>query len=103
VTRRSTRYRPALKSLLESLAKGITATNEPKRIACGVPDFIIKNIPLGHVETKDVGSSLEEMQEGKGPNGGQFKRYKDGLPNWVLTDYLTFHWYVDPACSPMLF
>src|SRR5208337_1680569 len=88
-------HRPALKSLLESLAKGITATNEPKRIACGAPDFIItrKNVPLGHVETKDVGTPLEEIEKGKGPNE-QFKRYKGGLPNWILTDYLEFHWYV---------
>jgi hypothetical protein len=89
-------HRPALKSLLESLAKGIIATNEPKRIACGAPDFIItrNNVPLGHVETKDVGTPLAEIQKGKGPHGSQFKRYLDGLPNWILTDYLEFHWYV---------
>jgi len=89
-------HRPALKSLLESLGKGITATNEPKRIACGAPDFIItrKNVPLGHVETKDVGTSLDEIEKGKGPHGKQFKRYLDGLPNWILTDYLEFRWYV---------
>jgi hypothetical protein len=33
-------HRPALKSLIESLALNITATNEPKRIKCGAPDFI---------------------------------------------------------------
>jgi hypothetical protein len=89
-------HRPALKALLESLAKGTTATNEPKRIACGAPDFIItrKNIPLGHVETKDIGTPLAEMEKGKGTHGEQFKRYREGLPNWILTDYLEFHWYV---------
>jgi hypothetical protein len=89
-------HRPALKSLLESIGKNTVATNEPKRIACGAPDFIItrKNVPLGHVETKDVGISLEEMEKCKGPSGPQFKRYRDGLPNWMLTDYLEFHWYV---------
>jgi len=89
-------HRPALKSLLESLAKGIIATNEPKRIACGAPDFNItrKNVPLGHVETKDVGTPLAEIEKGKGPHGAQFNRYKVGLPTWILTDYLTFHWYV---------
>jgi len=89
-------HRPALKSLLESLAKGITATNEPKRIACGAPDFIItrKNTPLGHVETKDVGTSLQEIEKGKGSHGGQFKRYVDCSPKWIQTDYLEFHWYV---------
>jgi len=70
-------HRPALKSLLESIFKGATATNEPKRIECGAPDFILtrKNIPHGHVETKDVGVRLDEMERGKGPNGEQFKRY----------------------------
>jgi len=90
-------HRPALKSLLESCEKGIIATNEPKRMACGAPDFIItrsKNIPLGHVETKDVGTPLQEIEKGKGPHGEQFKRYLVGLPNWILTDYLEFRWYV---------
>ena len=50
-------HRPALKKLLESLGQGITATNEPKRILCGAPDFNItkSNVPAGHVETKAVG------------------------------------------------
>jgi hypothetical protein len=34
------------------------------------------------------------MERGKGPNGEQFIRYRDGLPNWILTDYLEFRWYV---------
>jgi predicted helicase len=89
-------HRPALKALLESLYPGITATNEPKRLACGAPDFIItrKGVPLGHIETKDVGTNLDEMEHGKGPSGEQFIRYRDGLPNWVLTDYLEYRWYV---------
>ena len=34
-------YRPALQALLEALnASNITATNEPKRIACGAPDYV---------------------------------------------------------------
>jgi hypothetical protein len=32
-------HRPALKALLENADKGITATNEPRRILCGSPDF----------------------------------------------------------------
>ena len=48
-------YRPALKSLLEKMTKGLTITNEPKRIACGAPDYIVtrKEIPVGYVEAKD--------------------------------------------------
>ena len=40
---------PALKAYLEALAPGITATNEPRRIACGAPDYIITKgeVPLG--------------------------------------------------------
>ena len=89
-------HRPALKALLESAAKGITATNEPKRILCGSPDFqvIRQGVPLGHVETKDIGTNLDEMERGKGPHGEQFLRYRDGLPNWLLTDYLQFRWFV---------
>lgn len=87
-------HRPALETLLEACGKDIDATNEPRRIACGAPDFNIsrKGVPLGHVETKDVGINLDEMERGKGPNGDQFKRYST-LPNWILTDYLEFRWY----------
>ena len=89
-------HRPALKTLLESAAQGITATNEPKRILCGSPDFQVvrKGVPLGHVETKDIGTNLDEMERGKGPHGEQFIRYRDALPNWLLTDYLQFRWFV---------
>ncbi|MGD0897891.1 MAG: type ISP restriction/modification enzyme [Thermoguttaceae bacterium] len=89
-------HRPALKSLLESAARGIAATNEPKRILCGSPDFQVvrKGVPVGHVETKDIGTNLDEMEHGKGPHGEQFLRYRDGLPNWLLTDYLQFRWFV---------
>jgi len=89
-------HRPALKTLLESAGNGITATNEPKRVLCGSPDFQVvrKGIPLGHVETKDIGTNLDEMERGKGPDGEQFTRYRDALPNWLLTDYLQFRWFV---------
>ena len=87
-------HRAALEALLEACDKDIDATNEPRRIACGAPDFNItrKGVPVGHVETKDIGVNLDEMERGKGPNGEQFKRYST-LPNWILTDYLEFRWY----------
>jgi hypothetical protein len=31
-------YRSALKELVESIAHGIIAINEPKRVKCGAPD-----------------------------------------------------------------
>jgi len=90
-------HRPALKALLESYGKGIIATNEPKRIACGAPDFSVtrKTVPLGHVETKDVGTDLDEIEGGHGPHGEQFERYIAALPSWILTDYLEFRWFVN--------
>ena len=89
-------HRPALKKLLESVRRGIVATNEPTRILCGAPDFNITKgrVPLGHVETKDISEDLTRMEKGKPPYGEQFGRYRAGLPNWILTDYLDFRWYV---------
>ncbi|GBL44570.1 adenine specific DNA methyltransferase [Sulfuriferula multivorans] len=84
-------HRPALKDLLEAFQPGVTATNEPKRIKCGAPDYIItrKDIPLGFVEAKDIGVSLDDTE-----NSEQLKRYREGLANLILTDYLEFRWYV---------
>ncbi len=38
-------HRPALKTLLESLAPGIIATNEPKRIKYGAGRLVVTNYP----------------------------------------------------------
>ena len=58
-------YRSALEALLESSAPGIVALNEPKRVACGAPDFIVtrKNVPVGHCEAKDLPINLSAMDE----------------------------------------
>ncbi|MGI4787344.1 MAG: type ISP restriction/modification enzyme [Janthinobacterium lividum] len=84
-------YRPALKTLLESLAPGIIATNEPKRIKCGAPDYILTRgeTPLGYVEAKDVGEPLDKIEK-----SDQMKRYFGSLGNLILTDYVEFRWYV---------
>ena len=85
-------HRPALKALIESLGERLTATNEPRQVTeCGKPDMAVYRGPvlLGYLETKDVGINLDT--EEKGP---QLKRYRDALPNLILTDYLEFRWYV---------
>src|SRR5258706_297177 len=84
-------YRSNLKSLLETQFLGVTATNEPKRIKCGAPDFIITNkqTPLGYIETKDIGVSLDQVER-----TDQMKRYLGSLANLILTDYIEFRWYV---------
>ena len=86
-------YRPALKSLLEALGgDGTKALNEPSHVECGAPDFIVElnGVPVGHIECKDVGLNLDDIE-----NGEQLKRYREGLPNLILTDYLEFRWYTE--------
>jgi predicted helicase len=89
-------HRSALKSLIESLAEKITATNEPQRIRCGAPDYIVTRgqIPLGYIEAKDVGVSLDVAEKSE-----QLVRYRESLGNLILTDYLEFRRYVRPKPS----
>ncbi len=58
-------HRPALKALIEGLALGVTATNEPSRIECGAPDFVVSKgaLTVGYIEAKDVGRSLDEAEK----------------------------------------
>ncbi len=94
-------HRPALKALIEALGKKVTATNEPKRVKCGAPDFIVTRgqTPLGYIEAKDVGKSLDAIEADarkKKPSthdGDQLKRFLESLGNLILTDYLEFRWY----------
>lgn len=85
-------YRSAIEHLMESLARGIAASNDPKHIECGAPDFIVEKgrVPLGYVETKDVDVDLNKIEK-----SDQMKRYLKALNNLILTDYLEFRWYVN--------
>ncbi len=84
-------FRGDLQHLIEELVPEVAATNEPKRIECGAPDYVItrKNIPIGYIEAKDIGVDLsgKNLKE-------QFDRYRDALDNLVFTDYLEFRFYV---------
>ena len=84
-------YRPALAALVEALGGGaIHAINEPARVACGAPDLIAEKggVPLGHVECKDIGTDLDRAEITP-----QLGRYRDALPNLILTDHLRFRRY----------
>jgi predicted helicase len=87
-------HRAALQELLEALDEKIIATNEPKRSACGAPDYVISrkrdHLSLGYLEAKDIGLDLAEIEKGE-----QLKRYFGSLSNLLLTDYLEFRWFVD--------
>ena len=90
-------FRPALRDLLKRVGgQEIEATNEPKRITCGAPDYVLTRntgkgtFTIGYVEAKDlVGVSLDKVEHGE-----QMGRYKRALDNLVLTDYLEFRWFV---------
>lgn len=85
-------HRPALKTLIEAVGDKLKVINEPKRIKCGAPDLRIEHgeIPIGMIETKDIGVNLDQEERSE-----QLKRYREALPNLILTDYLEFRWYVE--------
>lgn len=85
-------YRGDLQTLIETLVKGIIATNEPARISCGAPDYVItkNNIPLGYVEAKDLDDDLDNKNHKE-----QFDRYRISLNNLIITNYLEFRFYRD--------
>jgi hypothetical protein len=85
-------YRGDLQQYLESILKDIQVINEPARIACGAPDYILmkKDIPVGYIEAKDIAVDLNSKSLKE-----QFERYKASLSNLIFTDYLDFHFYRD--------
>jgi len=83
-------FRGDLQQLIESIVSDVSATNEPKRISCGAPDYIImrKEVPVGYIEAKDIGVDLNHKSLKE-----QFERYKASLSNLIFTDYIDFHFY----------
>ena len=87
-------YRPALKELLSTLLPDLLVVNEPKREACGAPDYILMRkhdkVPIAFAEAKDID---DKDLEGRKEHKKQFDRYRSSLDNIVFTDYLDFHFY----------
>lgn len=85
-------YRGDLQQLLETIIKDIQVINEPARISCGAPDYILtrKDIPVGYIEAKDIAVDLNSKSLKE-----QFDRYRASLTNLIFTDYLDFHFYRD--------
>ena len=85
-------YRGDLQLLLETIIRDIQVINEPARIACGAPDYILmrKDIPVGYIEAKDIAVDLNSKSLKE-----QFDRYRASLTNLIFTDYLDFHFYRD--------
>lgn len=88
-------YRGPLADLFHALAPAVMATNEPKRVACGAPDYVItrgtgpSQRTIGYAEAKDIGAPLAQIESDE-----QLTRYRRALENLVLTDYLEFRWFV---------
>jgi len=85
-------YRSSLKTLLEALLPGCTATNEPKKKSnAGKPDIVLwhKETRVGYLETKDLDADLDKVEQSE-----QGQRYLRALQNLVITNYREFRWYV---------
>jgi len=85
-------YYPALQGLLESLDRRLRVTSEPAGIRGASVDFLIRRgqRTVGHIEAKDIGSNLDEIQESE-----QLLRYRERFPNLILTDFLEFRHFLD--------
>src|SRR6266487_2494270 len=88
-------YRSTLQTMLPRLVQSVTAVNEPKRVACGAPDYAVLRslegnlLAIGYIEAKDIGVFLDKIEKDE-----QLKRYLHALDNLILTDYLEFRWYI---------
>lgn len=88
-------FRGALAALLDALAPGLQAVNEPKRTDCGAPDYIVQDktgLGVFYVEAKDLGDDDLDGKKRSG-NKEQFDRYKAALDTIIFTDYLDFRLY----------
>ena len=81
-------YREHLSALLKALLPNVTVTHEPKRVACGAPDYVLmlrNGLTLGYVEAKDLVARLDDDKHKE-----QFDRYRGALGNIIFTNYLEF-------------
>ena len=86
-------YRGILSQFIENAFPEITVTNEPTRVKCGAPDYVVskKEIPVGYIEAKDIDKNLDTVETSKSKD--QIQRYLNALENFILTNYLTFYFY----------
>ena len=103
-------FYPYLKDLFENCAHFFITEEEakalvlPKRTEVGIPDFLIRKDGeiVGHIEAKVPDSNLREIEKTE-----QIRRYRDALPNLILTNFVEFRRYRNGAfieqvdlCSP---
>ncbi|WP_083325940.1 type ISP restriction/modification enzyme [Hymenobacter coccineus] len=80
-------YRAAVEALFQRLYPELAVTNEPRRQACGAPDFLVQRVgvAIGYIEAKDLPENIDDPKHQE-----QFSRYRRSLDNLLITDYL--HW-----------
>jgi len=89
-------FYPELKKLIEGCSQFFQMDGEtnvlvlPKATEVGIPDFRIgKNGEIvGYIEAKSPDVALNDVEESE-----QLKRYRDSLPNLILTNFLEFRLY----------
>ncbi len=98
-------HRAALQEFIESFDPDVVATNEPKRVAAGAPDYSVGRrrghglLLIGKIEAKDVGADLDaihsdsERPKPRTREGEQLRRYREAFDNLLLSDYIQFRWY----------
>ena len=88
-------FRGDLQTLIEELSPKLLVTNEPTRVSCGAPDFILtkRDSPVGYIEAKDLGDNLDDNK-----NLEQFERYKRSFSNLIITNYLEFRRFRNGEC-----
>ena len=95
-------YYGDLETLLRALLPGVAITVDPRRGRHSMPDFIPDfvltrdAIPLGYIEAKDVGKSLDDKAF-----RAQFSRYIASLDNLIFTNYLQFRFHRDGETKPI--
>jgi type I restriction-modification system DNA methylase subunit len=89
-------FYPSFKRLIEDCSQlvqkqvGVNVLVAPRKTEAGIPDFRIGKDGeiIGYIEAKSPDTDLEEIEESE-----QLKRYRDSLPNLILTNFLEFRLY----------
>lgn len=86
----------SLKKLIEGYSQFLPLESkagvlvQPKKTEVGIPDFLIRRDGdiVGHIEAKSPDMNLDEAEKSE-----QLRRYRESLPNLILTNFLEFRLY----------
>jgi hypothetical protein len=84
-------FYPYLKTLIEECTKPskykANILVQPKKTEVGIPDFLIRTDGkiIGYIEAKTPDEDLQNIED-----SDQLKRYRNSLPNLILTNFLEF-------------